>query len=67
MSVMKEEMTSMDDRGKRLAIAKLAYLQISRAIDELEATGIINGHWDGCISVDGELFDSPELKEEEES
>jgi hypothetical protein len=55
----------MNDREKRLAIAKLAYLQISRAIDELEATGLIHAHWDECISVDGELFHGHELKSDD--
>lgn len=52
----------IDDREKKLAIAKLAYLQISRVIDELEATGFISAHWDECISVDGILFLDEELK-----
>ena len=48
---------------KDLAIAKLAYKQISEVIQQWEATGVIVCCWDGCIRVDGVLFHDHELED----
>ena len=49
----------------RLKIAKQAYKQIKLAIDDVENSHediIISCHWDGCITVDDELFHDYELR-----
>ena len=59
----------MNSLQKR-AIAKLAYKEISEVIRKWESMGDykylpFNCHWDGCITVDDELFHSRQLEEEE--
>ena len=47
---------------EKLAIAKEAYRQISAVINELEKDGIVCCHWDGCITVDDELFHEQQMR-----
>lgn len=53
------------ENGWKLAIAKLAYKEISEVIERLEATEIIHAHWDECITVDEELFHGHQLRDGE--
>ena len=47
---------------ENLLIAKEAYRQIKTVIDEFESQNIHHcAHWDGCISVDDELFHERQL------
>lgn len=53
---------------QKLRIAKLAYVEISSAINKWnkfsEDTGIsFSAHWDGCVTVDDTLFHEHELKD----
>lgn len=53
-------MSDDKERKRKLEIAKLAYRDIMSAINRWE-NGDISFHWDGCISVDDELFHEREL------
>lgn len=52
----------------KLRIACMAYKQIKAALDQVEGRdGLIDiyCHWDGCITVDDELFHESQLREKE--
>lgn len=57
---------NMEESNKKLLIARLAFRDIKRAIDEWEiSSGFdISACWDGYIVVDGELFQESQLREE---
>lgn len=56
------------DREEAKKIAKIAYRDIRAVIDLWECENDckfgIYAHWDGCITVDDELFHEHELREE---
>ncbi len=59
----------MNSLQKR-ALARLAYSEINEVIEKWESLGKYNyldfsAHWDGCITVDNELFHEWQLKNEE--
>lgn len=53
--------------NKNLLIARLAYRDIKRVIDEWEiSSGFdLNVHWNGIIVVDGDVFHPHQLDDEE--
>lgn len=53
----------------KLKIAQMAYKQVRKAIDEVESNHMkipILCHWDGCITVDDELFHERQLDSHKE-
>lgn len=55
---------------QKLAMARIAYKEIMEVIDKWENLNKYNTmyfsfHWDGCITVDDELFHEHQLREKE--
>ncbi len=54
---------------QKRAIARLAYEEISAAIEKWESLSLygylpVSAHWTGTITVDGEIFEKWQLKQE---
>ena len=52
----------------KLKIARLAYRDIRAVLDKYENDNLVNirTHWDGCITVDDEIFHDYQLRDKEE-
>lgn len=53
---------------QKLGIAKMVYQSIKNTVDCFENRQeiSIHVHWDGCVTVDGELFNKEELQVKDE-
>lgn len=63
-----DEETDLKERAINKKIAKLAYKEISSVIEKWQSQNDygfgIYAHWDGCITVNEELFHDWQLREE---